>query len=160
MKRMQIAFSFCVGALIMMAIYRWHAISKSISKIHEHPDTYAILATGFAAAVVAIWGIISQRAITRRQVTLEHISRQEGDKELIEARSKFILLAKAPGGLEPFADVSKETASELVFIKLVLNEYELIAIGIERGIIDFELYRLWFRMGVVFFLELLSAVRL
>lgn len=32
---------------------------------------------------------------------------------------------------------------------MVLNDYELIAIGIERGIIDDKTYRRWFRSGVV-----------
>jgi hypothetical protein len=34
-------------------------------------------------------------------------------------------------------------------IKLILNDFELIAIGVQRGIIDFEFYKRWHRSGVL-----------
>jgi hypothetical protein len=46
------------------------------------------------AAAIAIWGIITQRAIARRRAKFDHIARTEADKDHIEARKKFKELAK------------------------------------------------------------------
>lgn len=109
----------------------------------------AVLIVGFVAAAVALWGIFSQRALARRKATLDVILRSEADGDLIAARKFFIQLAKAPGGLATWADVSNENTDEAQAIRLVLNEFELISIGIQRGIIDYELYRRWYRSGVI-----------
>ena len=109
----------------------------------------AVLVTGVAAVVVTVWGILSQRAISRRRATLDFIARTESDADLIEARQTFISLARAPGSLAPWADEAKEKLDEVRSIRLVLNEFELIAIGIQRGIIDSELYRRWYRSGTI-----------
>jgi hypothetical protein len=96
-----------------------------------------------------MWGVASQRAIGRRQTTLEHLRRSEDDTNLNAARKRFIALAKAPGGLAAWADEDKENSEETQTIRLVLNTYELVAIGIQRGIIDYELYKRWYRSGTI-----------
>ena len=102
-----------------------------------------------STAVIAIWGIISQRSIARRRATLDHIVRSQGDGDLIGARQTFISLAKEPGGLAIWAEADREKSRETQSIALVLNEFELLAIGMQRGIIDFELYRRFNRSGVI-----------
>ena len=109
----------------------------------------AVLVSGGVGAGVAIWGLLSQRAITRRKTTFDHIAASDRDGDVIGARNKFIELAKKQGGLAPWADESKEQTDEVQSIKLVLNEFELVAIGIQRGIVDAELYKRWFRSGVI-----------
>src|SRR5690606_24978593 len=52
------------------------------------------------------------------------------------------------GGLRPFAEEECEKNEDTQRIKTVLNEFELVAIGIQRGVIDYELYRRWYRSGV------------
>jgi hypothetical protein len=111
----------------------------------------AFLAIGIVAALVAIWGVTTQRAIARRRATLDHIARSLSDRDLIQAHLRFIQLAKEPGGLAPWADVDKEKSEETQTIKTVLNEFELIAIGIQRGIIDYQLYVRWFRTGAILY---------
>ena len=107
----------------------------------------ATLLIGFFAAVIAVWGVITQRAIARRRATLDYISRTESDGDLIFAQRKFIELATSEGGLGPWADIGSGT--EVQCIRLVLNDLELVSIGIQRGIIDYELYRRWRRSGVI-----------
>lgn len=103
-----------------------------------------------AAALIAFWGVVSQRVIARRRATLDFIARAEADKDLIDGRKKFIKLANAgDGGLAKYAEQDHEDTDEAQSIKLVLNEFELIAIGIQRGVIDFELYRRWNRSSVL-----------
>jgi hypothetical protein len=109
---------------------------------------WATLLVGTIGAAVAIWGVLTQRAIARRRATLDHLSRGELDGDLIAANSDFVRLAK-DGGLEIWADESKQNTKEVQSIKTVLNDQELISIGIQRGIIDYKLYRMWNRTGVI-----------
>jgi hypothetical protein len=111
----------------------------------------AIFFTSILAAIIAFSGIISQRAITRRRSTLEHIVRMEADGNFIVARRKFRELSKTADGLAPWASVDRESTPEAQNIRLVLNEFEIVSIGIQLGIFDFETYRRWFQSTVVRF---------
>lgn len=113
------------------------------------PSVGAVLFVGIIGAVVAAWGVLTQRAVARRRATLDLISSLERDSDVIRARSKFIELTKREGGLALYADLTNESAEETQYIRTVLNEFELFAIGIQRGIIDFELYKRWNRSNVV-----------
>ena len=109
----------------------------------------AVLIPVGVGALTAVWGIVSQRTIARRRATFDYIASGERDREVIEARRKFIELTKAPGGLAPWAAEDKEKTPEAQSVRIVLNEFELIAIGIQRGIVDAELYRRWYESGVI-----------
>jgi Domain of unknown function (DUF4760) len=111
----------------------------------------AFLLVGIIAAIVAFWGVTTQRAIARRRATLDHIARTLGDRSLLEAHRKFIQLAKAPGGLAQWADEDKEQTEDAQTVRTVLNEFELIAIGIQRGIIDYQLWIRWFRSSTILY---------
>jgi hypothetical protein len=63
----------------------------------------AFLFIGIVAAIIAVWGVTTQRAIARRRATLDYISKGLGDRALLEAHRKFIELAKDPAGLAPWA---------------------------------------------------------
>ena len=112
-------------------------------------STGIALFIGVFAGVIAIWGVATQRSIARRRATLDHIAKSESDGDVIRARRKFIELAKAEGGLATWAEPNKEPSEEVQAIRIVLNEFELIAICIQRGIIDYELYRRWNRSGTI-----------
>jgi hypothetical protein len=135
-----------ISAAIWAIYSYWPQVSTYIPQIG---DAGAILITGMLAAIVAVWGIYSQRAITRRQVTLEHIARLESDGDLIKARKGFKAATKSAEGIERFAAADKEDSDEVQAIATALNEFELISIGIQRGIIDFELYSRWYRSGAM-----------
>jgi hypothetical protein len=109
----------------------------------------ATFVIGVIAAAIAIWGILTQRAIARQRATFDHITNSQADADMIEARQKFIQLAKENGGLAKWSGEEHEKTTEVQAIKLVLNDFELIAIGIQRGIIDLEFYKRWHRSGVV-----------
>lgn len=99
--------------------------------------------------MIAVWGVFTQRAIARRRATFDHIAKTEGDADILSARKHFVELAKGDGGLARWAGGEHEKTKEVQSIRLVLNDFELIAIGIQRGIIDGEFYRRWFKSGVV-----------
>jgi hypothetical protein len=118
----------------------------------------ATLWIGGAAALIAIWGVISQRAIARRQVTMDHIASIEADRDLIAARARYISLTSSPGALVALADNPPEDASsdkakdmrkDLEAVRLVFNSLELIAIGIQLGIVDYALYKRFARSSIV-----------
>ena len=116
------------------------AVAETFLGMHE---VHAVLATAVLAAVIACWGILSQRALACRQATLDMITASEADRQLIDARLTFIRLAKENGGLAVWAEPQNEATVESQAIRLVLNQFELAAIGISRKILDYQLYVRW-----------------
>lgn len=112
-------------------------------------EVQAVFITALVAAVIAIWGIFSQRAIAARQTTIAYIRDGERDHDMIKARQTFQRLAREPDGLSRWGSEENKLSEEARDIRLVLNDYELIAIGIERGILDDKTYRRWFRSAVL-----------
>src|SRR5262245_30020624 len=108
----------------------------------------ATLLIGAIAALIAIWGVLTQRQIARRRATLDHIARSEADNDVLAARRQFIEAAKA-GGIAAWAEADKEKSEEAQKILLVLNEFELISIGIQRGILDYRIYRMWSKTATI-----------
>ncbi|WP_282608447.1 DUF4760 domain-containing protein [Pelagibius sp. Alg239-R121] len=105
------------------------------------------------AVGVAVWGVVSQRQISARKNTLDYITRQESDGDIIKARQTFVSLVKVDGGLSDWAKVENESSVETQAIKIILNEMELISIGIQRGSIDEAMYKAWFKGSVITFWE-------
>ncbi len=185
----------------------------------------ATITIGAFAAMVAIWAIVSNRSISRRQSTVDTILKIEHDEDVIQARRKFIELANGNGGLArfahaaPFSEAENQAFEELIAaylqeelkdelkaenfaqklieelpddentdamnafaekllasmnvkispgivarvakkvadrrneaegwknsrdaIRRVLNEFEIIAIGIHRGALDYTIYEHW-----------------
>lgn len=99
-------------------------------------EVEAILLTAAVTAVLAVWAIITQRIVSRRIATLEYIARVESDEDLINARNKFIEMTNDDGRLLKYADPAKYVTDEAHAIRLVLNEREQLAIGIQFGVLD------------------------
>lgn len=96
----------------------------------------ATLLCSAVAAILAIWGIVTQRIVARRRATLDHVTRVDTDVDLIEARDQFAELSKADGGLARWAAPQHLGSPEVRAIRLILNENERLAIGIQFGILD------------------------
>jgi Domain of unknown function (DUF4760) len=112
-------------------------------------EIQAVLLTGLLATLVAVWGVISQRQITRRKTTLELIARNEADHDLLTARGTFIRLAKASGGLAKWAEAKNINSTEAQAIRLFLNQFELTSIGIQKGVLDGPFWSFWYKSGTV-----------
>jgi hypothetical protein len=137
-----------VGGLCVAAVTAWVA-SHFLPPWGYGAEAASVAVTGILAALVAIWALYSQRAITRRQCTLEHIARLESDGDLIRGRRRFRELTQHPDKMGELASPKPEQIEDFQYVTTHLNEFELISIGIQRGIIDFELYKLWFKSGTV-----------
>ncbi|MHA1545050.1 MAG: DUF4760 domain-containing protein, partial [Alphaproteobacteria bacterium] len=64
-------------------------------------------------------------------------------------RNNFIELTKDTDGMAKWATEENEKSKEAHFIRTVLNEYELIAVGMQKGALDFDIYKRWHRSGVM-----------
>lgn len=104
---------------------------------------------GGVTAIIAIWGVVTQRQIARRRATLDHMSRSESDVALIAAKKKFHELARYSGGLAQWADEDKVKSEEAQKVLFVLDHCELISIGIQRGILDYKIYRMCSRSAII-----------
>jgi len=120
-------------------------------------EAQATLFTGLLGAGVAVfatmaaaWGVISQRALSRRQVTFEQLARSEADGSFQLALQTFNAEARAEGGLAIWAAEDKEGTAEQKAIVTILNDFELYSIGIQRGIIDGALYKQLNRSALIF----------
>lgn len=100
---------------------------------------------GGIASLIAIWGVISQRALARRRATIDHISGLINDHDYIKARQKFVDIANSETGLLPYAELENDDADNNAAVQLILNNYELMAIGIQRGILDFKVMKRYAR---------------
>ena len=65
------------------------------------------------------------------------------------ARQKFNALANNDEGLAKWAKDEFQNSDDVRAIRVVLNELELIAIAIQRGIIDDTTYRRFFKSGTI-----------
>ena len=119
------------------------------------------LIVGIFATIVAALTILSNRAGARRQATIEMLERIERDGEIIEHLRTFNRIANSPEGLPWHSnsaakspskkDKDKETIEQKnrEAIRVVLNHYELIAVGISKGVLDEKVYRLWFKSSYI-----------
>lgn len=118
--------------------YAFHDIAKSTT------DRLAVSAA-LAAALVAIWGVVNQWGISRRQLTVQFMRELETDHDYIGALSVFNAAARERDGLVKFAKAPPEDLADRKAFEedaqavwLVLNQDELIAIGIKNSILDYR----------------------
>jgi Domain of unknown function (DUF4760) len=113
-------------------------VSHSIFGLASLNAVEASLLCAVVAAVIAVWGVVTQRIVARRRATLDYLVRVGTDNDLIMARDKFAELTKIEGGLTKWAEPQYLGNPEVSAIRLVLNENERLAIAIQFGILDIE----------------------
>jgi len=96
------------------------------------------------SAIAAFAVIYSARGMARRQGTLELIMRIESDRELIDARAKYIDLKASATKLETYGAVTERKSDQAKTIRKILNIHELTAVAIQEGVIDERVFRRWF----------------
>lgn len=126
-------------------------------------QTGATIWVGLIAALIAIWGIVSQRVIARRRATLDHLSSLEADDDVIAARNHFAKISTNPQALmalvnfvlgtaprrsknkEKYAKALVRAEKELNAVRTVLNVNEMIAVGLQMGILDLDFFKRYSR---------------
>ena len=125
------------------------------SKISD-AEAHATLVIGFigamitsAAVIVALWAIISQHRTAKAQATIAHLAANSRDKDILDAKQAFLELSAEGRGLARWASKKQESSDENRAIRLYLNSFELISLGIQRGIIDYKIFKRWNRSTVL-----------
>jgi hypothetical protein len=78
-----------------------------------------------------------------RLTTVQLLSELSADRDLIKARADFNKLSDPAGGkLSTYTNPADLTPDDVDAVRLVLNTYEQIAIGIQFGVIDLKIIKL------------------
>lgn len=96
----------------------------------------AILLIGLASVILAGLTIWSQRTTARRTSTLNYLVRVDTDQDMIEARGTFTEVTSDIEAVLKYAQKEKFHTKKASRIRLILNENEKIAIGIQFGALD------------------------
>lgn len=112
---------------------------------------YLGAAVAILAAIIAVWGVYSQRVLTRRQTTIQHIAALRADSSIQETVQKFIELSRGNQNLAKWADEEHVGKEETLAIIAVLNDYELIAVGIQQGIYEYDLVKCFSESTIIRF---------
>lgn len=96
--------------------------------------------SALAAGVFALLTIYNHRRTARTQLAFSTYSRTAWDEDFLKARNVFLNLRNAPNGLIEWAKKEHESSDNVAAIKAILNDYELIAIGIDSEILDEGFY--------------------
>ena len=111
-------------------------------------EAVVLFASAVAAALLGWTTVWSQRDIARTRLTFETLDRKNWDGDFIEKRLAFGKLRRA-GQMATYAaapkvegadpnDLPKDYLDSVSTIPTILNDYEGLAIGIRRGILDEE----------------------
>lgn len=122
------------------------AIFVSCLQIVPTPIWAAILSVT-AIITAAVFGARWQRKIARETLTFNTIEHQLWDKDYIDARKLFI---KARDTMTPveLTELSKQasvTNENAAAVRAILNNYEVMSLGMLTGVLDEKLYKKYFR---------------
>lgn len=117
-------------------------------------EVEAIFITAVGATLIAVWGVITTRIVARRSATLEHFRRIGSDKDMIEARKEFIALTEESGGLAVYAcatplSANNVDADKIDHIRTVLNDYEMLAVGVQFGTFDLSIIDRYYKSTIM-----------
>lgn len=151
-NRLSALFLVAITAVLMFFVGSAHGSWQA-----ERLDaTQATLLIGFIGAgitsiavVVALWAILSQHRTAKAQATIAHLAANGRDRDILDAKQKFLELAADPQGMGKWASAKHDSSPEARAIRLYLNSFELISLGIQSRIIDYKIYRRWNRSTVL-----------
>jgi ribosomal protein S9 len=116
-------------ALIVAALAAWGQLQSLKIQIREARD--------------GVLGQIDANKTTQRlAATLTLLMHTQTNPHWIENRQRFVTLRDSKDGLKKYAQGHSEEAFS---IRAMLNQYEMIAIGIGQGILDEQMYRTYYR---------------
>lgn len=143
------AISFLFGAVIAAGVAFLAGIAWATRTLSNLPEVKATLTVGavgagiaVVAAIISIWGVYSQRVLTRRQATIAHLAALAGDRSVNDTIQEFIRISREPN-IARFAEEDQQGSDDTLAITAVLNQFELISVGIQRGIFEYELIKTW-----------------
>lgn len=144
-----------VPLLLAFGLGSWLGIGLiAATYLPTNAPSATILVGCITASIATLALLIGWRTIraarhnAKATVTFQHIARTQADGDFINAR-KLLKKAVLDGQIAKWAEVEHEGEETTAAINLILNDLEIIAIGIQRGIIDCPLFRSWSEQHVV-----------
>jgi len=129
---------FCVGCFIVLS--------------DGKPDWAPLLVIGtlLMSAGVAALAYKSQKETARKRATLDLLHNNIWDEDCLRAAGNFNALARpkdesGTSQLDFWADPRHRDSPQVNDIRAILNDYELMALGIRRGIIDEGIYHAFYK---------------
>ncbi|MEM8653995.1 MAG: DUF4760 domain-containing protein [Pseudomonadota bacterium] len=104
-----------------------------------------ILASAILSAIFAFFSIRSAREIARKNATINMIEKVEATAHYRKLYSTFSYYKRLNSFDRLYDPVEQKDKSDRQDVLDFLNHYELVAIGIEKNVLDFDIYRLWMR---------------
>ena len=120
-------------AVVLAALFAWQQLKSLKTQILE--DRNSVFAQ-----------IKSSSDNERLASTLDLLIRMSTNQHWLENRQLFVGLRDTKEGLKKHAG---ENSKEALAIRAMLNQYELIAVGIGNGILDEKMFRTYYRGTVV-----------
>lgn len=127
---------------------QFDVLIASLNGIGSGGNSWAVGISAVAITGAAIFAWIWQRGgIARRTLTFKTLEEQMWDKDFIEQRKIFVGLRENHGSsdLEDFAKEENDDDDKAQSIRIILNNYELMCIGIKQGVLDEEMIRQYHR---------------
>lgn len=120
--------------------------AEAVSNSSGQPAWAIFLSAGVILAAAVI-GVFWQRRISRQTLTLTLIERQLWDQDYIKARKGFIAIrdGSSKDQLKTLALPASAGTDDAATVRSILNNYELISIGISSGVLDAAMYKTYFR---------------
>lgn len=88
------------------------------------------------AAAIAVISIVNSRHIARKKQSIDMLMDMRCDKLMNDALATISKLHNNDEGLRKFAQPSNRASEEAEHLRLALNHFEYIAVGIRSGIYD------------------------
>jgi hypothetical protein len=133
-----------------------HAGGASLCIAQSNIDWHFFVTPTIAivSAAVALLALINARALARKKATIDLIEKTESTQHYRDINAAFSAVRRGEG----FAELVDTPPSEALRRQIndYLNHYELIALGIRRGVLDGGFYRAW--MGKSFVRDWNEAV--
>ena len=115
-------------------------------------QVYGPVLTGGAVIISAFIGLavlLTNRGIARRRATLDLILHIESDGDLIASRNAFTEIKKSNVRSSTYGKEDQRTCDEAGHIRTILNINELVAVSIQEGVIDENVFRRWFNSAFI-----------
>lgn len=119
--------------------------------VYVAPLITAGIALG-SVLVASFWAFLNirtNRRIARDRAAIDVIFKREWDARYQQHKAAFNRLRDQDGGIAASLHKDKPDPEDVTVIRSILNDYELIALSIARGVIEEGFYKRWFRGSMI-----------
>jgi Domain of unknown function (DUF4760) len=126
------------------------AMTKAIDLMNAHQNFDFIQAAGVIVSIIIalIVLILNQRSNKKRE-TLILISSIRNSEQYKETRRAYLKVVNTTTNLVDFAKEENSEKQQTILIEEMLNQYELVALGVRMGTLDEHFYKLWYRTSLI-----------